>query len=79
MARQREPFPDWPRLMRRSRAAAYCSFSVPSFVRVCPVKPIDLGNGLLRWDRLEIDEWIDSLRPGARRPMTEDEIAAMFE
>ena len=62
--------------MRRSRAAAYCSFSVPSFTRVCPVPPIDLGNGLLRWDRLEIDEWIDSLKGSALRAETDEEILA---
>ena len=74
----REPLPNWPRLMRRSRAAAYCSFSVPSFTRVCPVQPIDLGNGLLRWDRLEIDGWIDGLRHGPSRLPTDDEILALL-
>jgi hypothetical protein len=42
--------------------------SVAVFVRTCRIRPINLGDGdprLDRWDRLELDGWIDQLRGGA--------------
>jgi hypothetical protein len=52
-----------PRLLSRKLAAAYCGVSVPTFANVCPIKPVALGDGkrLERFDRLSLDNWIDSL------------------
>lgn len=53
----------WPRLMTPARAAAYCDMSLTAFRSRCPVAPIDFGDKRLdRYDRRDIDEWIDGLR-----------------
>jgi hypothetical protein len=52
-----------PRLLTRHQAAAYCGVSIHTFVGVCPIKAVALGNGkrLERFDRISLDRWIDSL------------------
>ncbi|MCJ2104354.1 hypothetical protein MKK70_02935 [Methylobacterium sp. E-041] len=52
--------------------------SLPTFMRVCGAQAIDLGHGVIRWDRNEIDEWIDTLRHGPSRLPTDDEILALL-
>lgn len=51
--------PDWPRLMKRATAAAYCDMTVAEFEREVAAgrlpSPTALG-GLERWSRIEIDE-----------------------
>lgn len=58
--------PYWPRLMKPACAAAYCGMSVTAFRRRCPVALIDFGDyggrRLERYDRRDLDEWIDGLR-----------------
>lgn len=53
------------RLLKKKDAAAYCSISVPTFDKLCPVLPLSMGPGgssIRRYDRVEIDRWIDGLR-----------------
>lgn len=52
--------PDWPRMLSRSAAAAYCGLSVTCFEQRCPVQPIRMGSRKL-WDRRAIDAWLDQL------------------
>lgn len=61
--------PDWPRLLSREQAAAYCGMSPPFFAAMVPVKPIRLRRvgssekgGRVLYDRRELDAWIDGLR-----------------
>ena len=55
--------------MKPACAAAYCGMSVVVFRRRCPVVPIDFGDiggrRLERYDRHDIDDWIDGLRAPA--------------
>ncbi len=53
------------RLLTKGEAASYCGVSVPTFLMLCPVKPIALGadKRLERYDLLSLDKWIDSLDP----------------
>lgn len=56
--------PDWPRMMKRATAAAYCDMSVASFERevsdgVLPL-PVTLG-GLHHWSRTDIDAHLERL------------------
>ena len=62
----------FPRLLSREQAAAYCGISVPTFASVCPIKAIALGHGkrLERFDRISLDQWIDSL--GSKEPTSRD-------
>ena len=52
------------RLLNKKDAAAYCSMSAPTFGKVCPVQPLILtagGASVRRYDKLDIDRWINSL------------------
>lgn len=56
--------PDWPRMMRRPTAAAYCDMKVVDFEREvvaarlpCPV----MFGGEERWSRAQLDEALDRL------------------
>jgi hypothetical protein len=62
----------FPRLLSREQAAAYCGVSVPTFASVCPIKAVALGHGkrLERFDRISLDQWIDSL--GSKESSRED-------
>ena len=50
--------PNWPRLLDRQMAAAYCSVSVNHFFAHVHVAPVELGAKKL-WDRCAIDAWLD--------------------
>lgn len=52
-----------PRLLTRQQAAAFIGVSEPTFMLVCPVRPIALGPGkrLERYDVRALDAWIDNL------------------
>lgn len=59
------PLPHWPRLLNGRMAAAYCGVSESTFRAVCPVKPVRLGKTIgkeraIRWDKQDIDRWLDS-------------------
>lgn len=50
-----------PRLLSKKDAAAYCAMSLPTFERLCPVNPVELGVRGYRYDRRALDRWIDGL------------------
>ena len=47
-------------------------------MRLCTACPFDLGDGVLRWDRHDIDDWIDGLKSSGPRVETDDEILGRF-
>lgn len=60
----------WPAAMRLDLAAEYCGLSVPTFEKVCPVKPIAFtessrGN---RYLTKRLDEWLLTLDPNKSAP-----------
>lgn len=56
-----------PRLMTKAEAAAYCGFSQGVFERQCEVAPMAFGDRRLqRYDRFELDNWIESRKTRAR-------------
>ena len=58
--------PPTKRLLTRAEAAGYCSISEKAFERECDVRPIDFGGRhLKRWDRFDLDAWIDRRKEGA--------------
>lgn len=68
-----------PRLMSRPEAAAYCGFSVSVFDRECTVRPIDFGDRRLeRFDRYDLDAWIEQRKAPVARLKTVDEALAEF-
>ena len=62
--------PDWPRMMRKATAAAYCDMASTEFEReVCQGNlplPVMLGGGE-RWSRVLLDEYLERLT-GERVP-----------
>jgi len=50
-------------MLSREQACAYVGASAATFLRVCPVEPRDMGANIVRYDRLEIDAWVDRLPP----------------
>lgn len=53
------------RMMKQSEAASYSGLPVKHFKAACPVRPVELKEGTLLWDRKDIDLWIDGVKPGA--------------
>ncbi|WP_187275503.1 hypothetical protein [Methylobacterium sp. WL6] len=51
------------RLITEAQAASYCGLSAAAFSARCSVAPIDFGDRRLdRFDRQDLDAWIDSLK-----------------
>ena len=73
------------RLLTKSDAAEYCRLSVETFNRLCPVRPIALQPGnrrLLRYDKNDLDTWIEGLKTNGRsdgsgEPTLEDYLARL--
>lgn len=53
----------WPLLLTREQACAYLSVSPVTFQKICPVPAVALGAAVTRWNRNQIDEWVNSLPP----------------
>jgi hypothetical protein len=49
------------RMLSKREAAHYCGLPLRHFERICPVKPVSLGDRLL-WDIRDLDVWLDSLK-----------------
>jgi hypothetical protein len=51
------------RMLTRQQAATYCGVSVPTFMLVCPISPVALGEGkrMERYDIRSLDRWLDKL------------------
>jgi hypothetical protein len=52
-------------MMNETEAAGYCGLPTKHFKAFCPVQPIELANKHLRYDRRDLDQWIDNEKSGA--------------
>ncbi|WP_412057145.1 hypothetical protein [Bartonella sp. DGB2] len=50
------------RLLKPKEAAIYCRLPERQFPALCPVTPLDLGNGVRLYDINDLDQWIDSMK-----------------
>ncbi len=50
------------RMLSRREAAEHCGRSLKRFEIECPVAPVRFPNGDLRFDRLDLDRWLDTLK-----------------
>jgi hypothetical protein len=49
-------------LLTREQLRTYLGgVSDETLLRICPVAPLELGVRLVRWNRRQIDEWLDAL------------------
>ncbi|CUI99261.1 hypothetical protein [Cognatishimia activa] len=60
------------RMMKQSEAASYSGLPVKHFKAACPVRPVELKEGTLLWDRKDIDLWIDDVKSGAMTETRDD-------
>lgn len=69
-----------PRLLSKADAAAYCGFSLGVFEREVAVRPMAFGDQRLqRYDRYDLDAWIEARKHPARGgPKTMAEAIAEF-
>lgn len=57
--------PDWPRLLSREQAAAYCTLSTSAFDDHVRPHLVEIPFGrAVRFDRRQIDRWLDSRATG---------------
>lgn len=61
------------RILSKKEAAVYCRIPVNKFSSICPVTPIDMGNGGISYDLRDLDIWIDSLKTNTMA-LKDDEI-----
>ena len=59
------------RMLSAPEAASYCGMAAKHFKALCPVNPIELRLGDIRWDKRDLDAWIDSCKQGAEEPSRE--------
>jgi hypothetical protein len=50
-----------PRMLTLAQAAEYCGMGVKAFKVTCPIVATALRDGLNRFDRYKLDDWLDSL------------------
>jgi hypothetical protein len=52
------------RMMSEAEAASYCGLPAKHFKVCCNVQPINLGGKALRFDKRDLDQWIDTEKTG---------------
>lgn len=60
------------RMLKQSEAASYTGLPVKHFKAACSVRPVELKEGTLLWDRKDIDLWIDGVKSGAMTETRDD-------
>lgn len=53
----------WPLLLTKEQLSAYLALSWSTISKICTVAPLDVGASVIRYNRLQIDEWVASLPP----------------
>lgn len=51
----------WPLLLTKEQMSAYLALSWSTIAKVCTVAPVDIGANVIRYNRLEVDEWVAGL------------------
>ena len=52
------------RMLKLKEAAAYCGLPMSRFRALCPVQPVLFAERIERWDRQDVDSWLDSFKSG---------------
>ena len=53
------------RMLTKVEAAHHCGLSAKVFWQECPVTPVNVARGQLRWDVQDLDRWLDGLKDDA--------------
>lgn len=57
-------------MLSRDQLCAYIGVCESTLIRICPVRPRDLGANVVRYDRRQIDAWVEGLPPRLMTPRT---------
>jgi hypothetical protein len=49
-------------LLSKAEAAIFCGVPERHLNKLCPVKPVMLGDNKLRYDLRDLEKWIDSIK-----------------
>jgi hypothetical protein len=60
------------RMLNDAEAASYCGLPAKHFKAACPVQPVQLGGNALRYDKRDLDQWIDSEKSGGAEASRDD-------
>ena len=52
------------RMMNEAEASSYCGLAAKHFKVACPVQPVNLGGKALRYDKRDLDQWIEMEKTG---------------
>jgi len=64
MAAGAHPIAAWPLLLTLDQLCDYLGgMDERTLAKICPVRPVDLGANLLRYNRQQIDQWAEGLPP----------------
>jgi hypothetical protein len=55
----------YKRMFDVTEAADYCGMATKHFKALCPVVPVALANRIERFDKRDLDQWIDNVKTGA--------------
>ena len=60
---QQHVIPDaWPLFLTREQLEAYLGMDYRTITMICPVQPLDFGNRVVRYHRIHIDAWAETLK-----------------
>ena len=63
------PIPtSWPLLLSKEQLCAYLALSWSTISKICTVAPIDVGVSVVRYSRVQIDEWVAGLPSKPTKP-----------
>jgi hypothetical protein len=65
-------------MLTQAQAAHYCGMGVKAFKATCPVSATQLRDGLRRFDRYKLDQWLDSLAPDNGTPLPIDWLSKLY-
>lgn len=65
------------RMLSETEAASYCGLPIKHFKAACPVLPVRLAPNALRFDKRDLDGWIDGEKAGASEASRESILARL--
>ncbi len=66
------------RMLNEAEAASYCGLLAKHFKAICTVQPVLLGGRERRFDKRDLDQWIDHEKAGGAE-LTRESILARLE
>ncbi len=64
----------WPALLTSEQLCDYLGIGLGTLAKICPVQPLDLGVRLVRYNRCNIDRWLESVPARMRESAANENI-----